>query len=99
VGFRLVYLVQSRSLKSFQFKMSCGSVVTRYTGCVTVAGRLRGQSLGSNGVMNFHFSISSRPALGTHPPIQWVSGTLSPEVKWQWHEADLSPTSAEVKKT
>jgi hypothetical protein len=44
---------------------------------------------------NFHFSISSRPALGsTQPPIKWVPG-----VKRQWLEADHSPsTSAEVKK-
>jgi hypothetical protein len=29
-------------------------------------------------VKNFHFSITSRPALGsTQPPIKWVSGALS----------------------
>jgi hypothetical protein len=34
------------------------------------------------------------------PPIQWVPGALSPEVKRQGREADHSPpTSAEVKKT
>jgi hypothetical protein len=46
-------------------------------------------------VKNFHFSISSRPALGsTQPPIKWVPG-----VKRQGREADNSPpTSAEVKK-
>jgi hypothetical protein len=45
-------------------------------------------------VKNFHFSISSRPALGsTQPPIKWVP------VKRQGREADHSPpTSAEVKK-
>jgi hypothetical protein len=31
--------------------------------------------------LNFHFSMSSRPALrSTQPPIQWVSGALSPGV-------------------
>jgi hypothetical protein len=51
-------------------------------------------------VKTFHFSISCRPALGsTQPPIKWVSGALSPGVKWQGREADHSPpTSAEVKK-
>jgi hypothetical protein len=46
-------------------------------------------------VKNFHFSISSRPALGsTQPPIKWVPG-----VNRQGREADHSPpTSAEVKK-
>jgi hypothetical protein len=33
-------------------------------------------------VKNFLFSTASRPALGsTQPPIQWVLGPLSPEVK------------------
>jgi hypothetical protein len=47
------------------------------------------------GSKNFHFSISSRPALGfTQPPIKWVVG-----VKRQGREAHHSPpTSAEVKK-
>jgi hypothetical protein len=46
-------------------------------------------------VKHFHFSISSRPTLGsTQPPIKWVPG-----VKRQGREADhSSPTSAEVKK-
>jgi hypothetical protein len=41
--------------------------------------------------LNFHFSTSSRPALGpTRPPFQWVN--------WPGREADRSrPTSAEVK--
>jgi hypothetical protein len=53
------------------------------------------------GGKNFHFSLSSRPALGpTQPPIQWVPGPLSPGVKWPGREANNSaPTSAEVKKT
>jgi hypothetical protein len=43
---------------------------------------------------------SSRLSLGpTQPPIQCVQGTLSPEVKRPWREADSSPpTSVEVKK-
>jgi hypothetical protein len=53
------------------------------------------------GGKNFHFSISSRPALGaTQPPIQWVPGALSPGVKRPGRKADHSPpTRAEVKKT
>jgi len=40
----------------------------------------------------FLFTIVSRPVLGpTQPPIQWVPGTLSLEVKWPGHEADHSP--------
>jgi hypothetical protein len=52
-------------------------------------------------VMIFLLSTSSRPAVGpTQPPIQWVSGALSPRVKRPGREADHSlPTSAEVKKT
>jgi hypothetical protein len=50
---------------------------------------------------NFHFFMSSLPALGpTQPPIQSVTGTPSPGVKRPGREADHSPpTSAEVKKT
>jgi hypothetical protein len=52
-------------------------------------------------IKNFHFFMSSRPALGsTQPPIQCVTGALSPGVYWPWSEADNSPsTRAEVKKT
>jgi hypothetical protein len=47
-----------------------------------VAGRLRGRSSSPGGVKNFHFSMSSRPALGsTQPPIQCVLGAHSPGVK------------------
>jgi hypothetical protein len=65
------------------------------------AGLPRGRCSIPGGVKNFHFSMSSRQALGsTQPPIQWVLGTLSPGVKQQGHEADpSSPTSAKVKKT
>jgi hypothetical protein len=35
----------------------------------------------------------------TQPPIQWVLGALSLDVKWQGREADHQPpASAEVKK-
>jgi hypothetical protein len=45
----------------------------------------------SSGGKNFHFSISSRPALGpTQPPIQWVPGALSSGVKGPGREADHS---------
>jgi hypothetical protein len=59
-----------------------------------------GQSSSYGGGNNFHFSMSSRPALGpTQPPIQWVPGALSPGVKRPGREADHSPpASAEVKK-
>jgi hypothetical protein len=48
---------------------------------------------------NFLFDTVSRPALGsTQPPIKWVPGTLSLEVKRPGREADHSPpSSAEVK--
>jgi hypothetical protein len=63
--------------------------------------RPRGRSSSPGGINNFHFSISSRPALGSiQPPIQWVPGDISPGVKRHEREADHSPpTSAEVKKT
>jgi hypothetical protein len=47
-----------------------------------------GSKLGPRRIKNFHFSISSRPALGpTQNPIQWVPGTLSSGVKRQGREA------------
>jgi hypothetical protein len=43
------------------------------------------------GASIFHFSMSSRPALGsTQPPIQWVAGAVSPGLKQQGREADYS---------
>jgi hypothetical protein len=63
--------------------------------------RLDEQGVGSStpdGGKNFYFSMSSRPALEpTQPPIQWVLGALSPEVKRSGSQADHSPQiSAEV---
>jgi hypothetical protein len=47
----------------------------------------------------FLFTTTSKPALGsTQPPIQSVPWALTPEVKWQGHEANCSPpSSAEVR--
>jgi hypothetical protein len=50
------------------------------------AGRLRDQGSSTGRVKNFHFSMLSRPALGsTQPPIQWVPGALSRgKAAWAW---------------
>jgi hypothetical protein len=47
----------------------------------------------------FLFTAACRPALGpTQPPIQWVRGAVSLEVKQPRREADHSlPSSAEAK--
>jgi hypothetical protein len=60
----------------------------------------RGSEFETRWGKNFHFSTSSRPALGpTQPPIQWISEALSPGIKRPGREDDHSPpTSAEVKK-
>jgi hypothetical protein len=46
----------------------------------------------------FLFTTASRKALGpTQPPIQWVPGALTLDVKWPGRESDHSPpSSAEV---
>jgi hypothetical protein len=60
----------------------------------------RDRSSSPGKVKNFLFSTSSRQVLGpTQPPIQWISGALSPKVKRSGREADHSPTSARVNKT
>jgi hypothetical protein len=65
------------------------------------AGRSRSRSSSPRRVKNFLFSTSCRTALGPiQLRIQWVTGALTPGVKWPGCEADLPPpTSAEVKKT
>jgi hypothetical protein len=50
--------------------------------CVWYSDWLRDRSSSPSKVENFHFFISSRPALGpTQPHIQWVLGSLSPRDK------------------
>jgi hypothetical protein len=72
-----------------------------HTAQIGLAGRLRSWSSSPGGSKNFHFSMSSRlTRRSTQPPIQCVTGALSPEVKRPGRDADHSPpTSAEVKKT
>jgi hypothetical protein len=72
-----------------------------YTEKIPISKRAGGWGSSPGRIKNFHFSISSKPALGsTEPPIHWVPGTLSLGVKWQGREADHSPpTSVEVKGT
>jgi hypothetical protein len=72
---------------------------------VGIATRLRAGRSGfyvfysRRGLGIFLFTTASRTALWpTQPPMQWVRGALSPEVKWSGREADHSlPSSAEVK--
>jgi hypothetical protein len=46
----------------------------------------------------FLFSTASRPALGPiQPPIQWIPGAISPEIKRQGREANHTPPSSAVK--
>jgi hypothetical protein len=81
----------------------------RTTNLHSESGYLSGMALGygldyrgfepRKGLGIFYFITVSRPALGpTQPPIQWVLGALSLEVKWRGREADHSPSlRAEVK--
>jgi hypothetical protein len=76
------------------------SELSRYSDWLR-AGRPGGDGILSPGrVKNFHFSISSRPAVGpTQPPKKMCTGGSFPGVKRQGREGDQSPpTSAEVKK-
>jgi hypothetical protein len=71
-------------------------------------GIVTGYGLGDRGVRAlvlvgariFYISMLSRLGLEpTQPPIKWISGALSPGVKWPRRQADHSPpTSAKVKK-
>jgi hypothetical protein len=75
-----------------------GSVVRIATGDRLLAGRSRDQSSSPSRVKNFLSFTSSRPALG--PPIQWITGALSPGIKQPGREADYSPPpGADVRKT
>jgi hypothetical protein len=49
------------------------------------------------GRKDLSFSETSRPAVRPpQPPIEWVPGSLSPQVEWQGRESDhSSPSSAE----
>jgi hypothetical protein len=87
-----------------QFRAATGMLkepgqLSRYSDWLR-AGRPRGRISSPGRVKDFVFSTSSRPALGsTQPPIQGVSGDLSPKVKRPGREADHSPpASADVKK-
>jgi hypothetical protein len=95
---RLAFLVPRYPL--LMFNVSLLVIRSRYSDWLR-AGRPRGRSSRPGGVRNFHFSMSSRPALGsTQPLIQWVPGALSSGVKRPGREADhSSPTSSEVKNT
>jgi hypothetical protein len=90
--FNCVWLL--RSCENINLCMRRGSVI----GIATAYG-VGSPSPGK--VKSFYLSISSRPAMGyTRPPVYYVPGTLSPEIRRQGREADHSPpTSVLVKKT
>jgi hypothetical protein len=78
--------------------------IFRVYDCAQIQSEVVSSCIGSDSigttVKNFYFCMSSRKALGsTEPPIQWVQGALSPEVKQPGRESNHSPpNSAEVKK-
>jgi hypothetical protein len=84
-----------RSLCPAGTSSSCDSSVAVATGS-----RLDGRGSIPGMAILFLITTASRPALGTtQPPIQWVSGALSPGVKQLKREAYHSPSSsAQVKK-
>jgi hypothetical protein len=61
----------------------------------------RGHRSSPGRIKNFHFSVSSRPALGpTQPFMQWVPGILSLGLRQKRLEADHSSrVTTKVKKT
>jgi hypothetical protein len=73
--------------------------LSRYSDWLRV-GRKMCRSSNPDQGKNLHSSMPARPALGsTEPPIQWVTGAVSPGVKRTGREAVHStPTSVEVKK-
>jgi hypothetical protein len=91
----------SKKSPSFRFpNQNCVRISTkkRYWTIVVRFGGVGGFN-SRQGLGIFFFSTASRPALEPiQPPIQWVLGALSPEVKRPGREADhSSPSSTEVK--
>jgi hypothetical protein len=87
-----------------KFLFICLTLESRDSAVGIATDKLDDQGVGVRvpvGGKHFHFSMSSRPALGsTQPPIQWIPGPLFLGVERPGREADhSSPTSAEVKKT
>jgi hypothetical protein len=73
----------------------------RYMTSVGTCWTTRGRNSSPRVVNNFHFYMTSKPALGpTQLHIGWVTVALSLGVKRPGREADhLPPTSTEVKET
>jgi hypothetical protein len=92
----------------FRFKEQANQEISKEPACVMNrdsdwlrAGRQSGRCLKPGGGNNFHYSMSSKLALGPiQPPIQWAEEALSPVVKRLGRETGHSPpTSVEVKQT
>jgi hypothetical protein len=84
-----------------KFITNFGGAVVQSVSDWPQAGWPRGQSFSPGRVKNFHFSISSRLALGVHPISYPLSAkALSPREKQHGRHADHSPPPhAKVKKT